>query len=137
MKKKILGLVLVTLLLGAGFIFADVDGCNIGDSNATKINSALGITCPTANGVCSYTEDQCGICCVMNTVYNITTWAFVILMAISSLMIIWGAVLFTTSSGDPDKTGRARQLIIYAAVGIVVALFAQAVPLIVKFVVGA
>ena len=77
------------------------------------------------------------MCCLLNGIYNITDWVFVVLMAISSLMIIWGAVLFTTSSGDPEKTGNARQLIIFAAVGIAVALFSRAVPPAVRMIIGA
>lgn len=146
MNKKILGLVIVTLFLGIGFVFAGVDGCKMNTNQALKIDTTIfnGVsTCQAAlsgiapNQTCEYTKDSCGICCLMNMVYNITNWVFVILMAIASLMIIWGAVLFTTSSGDPEKTGTARKLIIFAAVGIVVALFSQGIPLVVKFVVGA
>jgi len=136
MKKKILGLIVFTLcitFLGAGLVYADtLDGCKI--NNVSRLPDSL--SCPLTDGSCLYSAGDCGMCCLLNGVYNITDWVFVLLMAISSLMIIWGAVMFTTSSGDPEKTGKARQLIIYAAVGIAVALFSRAIPPAVKMIIG-
>jgi hypothetical protein len=136
MKKKILGLIVFTLcitFLGAGLVYADaLDGCKI--TNVSRLPASL--SCPLTDGVCLYSGGDCGMCCLLNGVYNITDWVFVLLMAISSLMIIWGAVMFTTSSGDPEKTGKARQLIIFAAVGIAVALFSRAIPPAVKMIIG-
>ncbi|MFA5228296.1 MAG: hypothetical protein WC446_00810 [Candidatus Paceibacterota bacterium] len=136
MKKKILGIIVFTLcvvFLGAGLVYADtLDGCKINNINRLPIS----LTCPLDNGVCLYANGDCGMCCLLNGVYNITDWVFVLLMAISSLMIIWGAVMFTTSSGDPEKTGKAKQLIIFAAVGIAVALFSRAIPPAVKMIIG-
>lgn len=141
MKKKILGLIVLALCvtsLGAGSVYAAdanaLDGCKMTLDDASRLPDSL--DCPLANGVCSYSSGDCGMCCLLNSVYNVTDWVFVILIAISSLMIIWGAVMFTTSSGDPEKTGKARQLIIFAAVGIVIALFSRAIPPIVQMVIG-
>lgn len=137
MKKKILGLIVFLLFIsfaGAGVFAADnLAGCKMTAAEATSFSE---LTCTLTDGVCNYEDGDCGMCCLLNSVNNITTWVFVLLMAISSLMIIWGAVLFTTSSGDPEKTGKARQLIIFAAVGIAVALFSRAIPYVVKMIVG-
>lgn len=143
MNKKILALIACTIVLsfiGAGFVSAadnNLDGCRI--TNASRLPSTLTCTTTLQNGnyYCLYNNGDCGMCCLLNGIYNITDWVFVVLMAISSLMIIWGAVLFTTSSGDPEKTGNARQLIIFAAVGIAVALFSRAVPPAVRMIIGA
>jgi len=142
MKKKILGLIVLALCvtsLGAGLVYAAdanaLDGCKMTQADADRLPDSL--TCvPNEKNVCLYSSDDCGMCCLLNSVYNVTDWVFVILIAISSLMIIWGAVMFTTSSGDPEKTGKARQLIIFAAVGIVIALFSRAIPPIVQMVIG-
>jgi len=141
MKKKILGLIVLALCvtsLGAGLVYAAdtgaLDGCKMTQAQVTRLSGTL--ACNLTDGVCKYTESNCGMCCLLNSVYNVTDWIFIILITISSLMIIWGAIMFTTSSGDPEKTGKARQLIIFAAVGIAVALFSRAVPSIVKMVIG-
>ncbi|MFA5310432.1 MAG: pilin [Candidatus Paceibacterota bacterium] len=143
MKKKILALIACAIVLsfiGTGYVAAaedNLDGCRI--TRTSRLPTTLDCETTSSNGTlyCYYDDGDCGMCCLLNGIYNITDWVFVVLMAISSLMIIWGAVLFTTSSGDPEKTGNARQLIIYAAVGIAVALFSRAVPPAVKMIIGA
>jgi len=62
---------------------------------------------------------------------------FVFLLAIAVIMIIMGAFSFVTAGGDPEKTMKARNYIMYAAIGIAVALLAKAVPAMVKMIVGA
>jgi hypothetical protein len=143
MNKKILAIVstLFISFAAVGFVFADtstsLDGCKI--NNTSRLPSTLTCTITSSNGAqyCLYNNGDCGMCCLLNGVYNATDWIFVILMAVASLMIIFGAVLFTTSQGDPEKTTRARDLILYAAVGIAVALFARAVPPVIKMIIGA
>lgn len=143
MKKKVLALIAVVLamsFIGSSFAFAadNLDGCKI--NRLSRLPTTL--DCETTSQgdgsvLCLYSNGDCGMCCLLNGIYNITDWVFVVLMAVSSLMIIWGAVLFTTSSGDPEKVGRARNLIIFAAVGIAVALFSRAIPPAVKMIIGA
>ncbi len=152
MNKKILAIVCILFVSFAVFGFAldtqavsnittdSLNGCKITQSNIDNMPSSLIFT-PTLKGAVKYCEyalyDDCGMVCLLSGVYNATNWIFVILMAISALMIIFGAVLFTTSSGDPTKTEKARGFILYAAVGIAVAVFARAVPAVVKMIVGA
>jgi len=145
MNKKISKIVLSAVLvafMGVGIVAAaQLDGCKLKNTSRMPTDLTCNTTIQTVNGqtsyYCLYNDGDCGMCCLLNGVYNITDWVFVILMAISSLMIIWGAVLFTTSGGDPNKTGSARQLILFAAVGIAVALFARAIPPAVKMIIGA
>lgn len=51
--------------------------------------------------------------------------------AVSVLMIIIGAINYTTSAGNPDRAKSAGQTILYAIIGILIAILAQ---LIVAFV---
>ena len=51
---------------------------------------------------------------------------FLILVAISTVFIIYAAYTFVTSGGDPGKTETARATLIYAIIGIVVAFLALA-----------
>lgn len=48
---------------------------------------------------------------------------------VSVISAILGGIQYITSSGDPQKVNRAKNTIIYASVGVVVALLAQAVVL--------
>lgn len=42
-------------------------------------------------------------------------------------MLIWGGILYTTSSGDSNKVTTAKNTIMYAVIGLVVAIFAYAI----------
>jgi len=144
MKKKILALmmcVIVASFVGTGFVSAassttNLDGCKI--TRMSRLPTTLDCETDTVDGAvyCMYDNKDCGMCCLLNGIYNVTDWVFVILMAVSSLMIIWGAVLFTTSQGNTDSVTKARQLILFAAVGIAVALFSRAIPPAIKMIIG-
>lgn len=51
----------------------------------------------------------------------------IVVGAVAVLMIIFGGFKFVTSGGDSDGTKKARNTIIYAAVGLVVVLLAQSI----------
>lgn len=57
---------------------------------------------------------------VMNTM-------FYIVGIVSIIMIIYGGMKYTTSSGDPKKVASAKATILYAVIGLIVALFAVAI----------
>ena len=51
---------------------------------------------------------------------------FVIIIGITAvIVIVIGGFQFVTSGGNPDKVATARRMIIYAAVGLIVAALAQ------------
>jgi len=56
---------------------------------------------------------------------------FWILMSVSVIMILYGGFLYVTSYANPERVSKAHKTILYAAVGIVVALVAGALPTIV------
>ena len=47
--------------------------------------------------------------------------------AISVVMIIWGGITYTTSTGDSGRVTRAKNTILYAIVGLVVSFLAYAI----------
>jgi len=82
-------------------------------------------------------NSKCGVCCFLNTLYNVTDWIFVILVGVASLFVIMGAMNLLMSGGEPSKVASGRQHIMYAAIGLIVGLLARAIPAIVKLAVGA
>ncbi len=48
------------------------------------------------------------------------------------IMVLIGAFQFMTSAGDPEKVSRARKTIMYAAIGLVVALLAGGIVSIIR-----
>jgi hypothetical protein len=70
-----------------------------------------------------------------NTVYNILSSiiniAFIILMLLAVLFIIWAAFKYLTAGGDPENVETAQRMLLYAVIAIVIGLLAKSVPLIV------
>ena len=80
---------------------------------------------------------KCGICCLLNALYGITDWIFVVLIALAGIFVILGAMNILTSGGDPSKVSSGRQYIMYAMIGLLLAFLARAIPGIVRLIVGA
>jgi hypothetical protein len=65
-----------------------------------------------------------GLMGLMQTVINFLFW---FLMALTVVFIIWAAYLFLTSAGDEAQTKKARNIILYAVVAVIVAVLSQTV----------
>jgi hypothetical protein len=68
-----------------------------------------------------------------NTIKNILTIVFSVVGALALLFITIGGFRYVLSQGDPQATGKAKNTILYALVGLIIAVTAQ---LIVTFVIG-
>ena len=75
-------------------------------------------------------------CCLMSAISNITNWIFLIFMGVAVIMVIIGGFFMVTSAGNPEQFGKGRTLVIYALIGVIIALLAKFVPGIAKFIVG-
>ena len=64
-------------------------------------------------------------------------WMFYALIAVSIVMVVLAGFNYVTSNGDPEKVGKATKMILYAVIGIAVALLAKGIPLIVANFIGA
>ncbi len=58
--------------------------------------------------------------------HEILQIAFAVLAALAVLFMVIGGLRMVTSQGNPQETGKARATIIYAVVGLVIALLAEA-----------
>lgn len=83
---------------------------------------ALAQTTPT-------TAPEIDLIKALDTIANLIFW---ILLVISVIVLIWGGVKFVTSGGDPDKVKEAKNLIMYAIVGVIIALLARGI---IKFII--
>ena len=73
----------------------------------------------------------------VNAITQLTNWLFVILSIIAVIFIILAGLQFITAGGNPEAVGEARMKLMYAAVGIAVALLARAVPAVLSSILGA
>lgn len=160
MKKKILSVLTliaffftvgVPIIASAASGTAALDRCLISPGNAAKLanmevycgytttDGGSGVSgVPTEKVACPYgdSEGNCGACCLLSAVFNLTDWIFIGLMTISALMIIYGAYCFVMAGADPNKAATGKSLLMYAAIGIAVAFFSRALPTVVKLVMG-
>lgn len=78
------------------------------------------------------------VCCGPNSVIvRVMNWLFTILLIIAAIFIIVAAYFFVTASGDPDKTKRARDFVLYALIGVLVAFAARGLVELVRIISGA
>ncbi|MFH1894510.1 MAG: hypothetical protein ABH813_01240 [Patescibacteria group bacterium] len=98
-----------------------------------------GFVCPAKGSPCVFdntTGFTCGSCCTMDTIYTVTDWIFLGVVSIAMIMIFIGAFNIITAGGSPEKVTTGRSYIIFAAVGIIIALIAKLIPVIAKNIIG-
>lgn len=62
---------------------------------------------------------------------------FAVLLIFVVIMLVWGSLEFVTSAGDEKKVSDARQKMLYAVLGLVLALVAAGIPPLVRSIIGA
>lgn len=92
------------------------------------------IKCPGAGSECKFSDkdNDCAACCTMDAIYTATDWIFYGVVAFVIIFILLGAYMLLTSAGAPEKTEKGRNYIMWAGIGVLVALLAKVVPVIVK-----
>lgn len=125
--SKIISVLALALLLLPMVAFAQAT-CHI-TADLTYIDSA----CVDGADV---SVDDYGACCLFNSVYVVTRWLSGIIAALVGLFIIIGAFTIVTAGGVPEKVTAGRNYILYAVIGMVVFLFARAIPSIARAILG-
>ena len=69
---------------------------------------------------------------LLEIVVKVVEIVWIVFVAISIVMFIIAGVFFMTAQGDPEKTSQGRMFVIYAFVGILVAILAFSAAAIVK-----
>ena len=57
----------------------------------------------------------------------ILNWVYAILGIVAVIGIIFGAVVWTTSQGDPAKVKKGRDAVLYAVIGLAIVVMAAAI----------
>ncbi len=73
---------------------------------------------------------------VMVVLNNVINWIFIILLVIAVIFILMAAYYFVTASGNPEQVTRARNFVLYALVGVLVAFMARGLVALIKAIVG-
>ena len=67
---------------------------------------------------------------------KIRDYLFTILLIVAAIFIIIAAYFFVTAAGDPEKTGKARNFVLYALIGVLVGFAAKGLVLLIGQIVG-
>ncbi|MEW5805518.1 MAG: hypothetical protein AB1721_02240 [Patescibacteria group bacterium] len=68
---------------------------------------------------------------LIEKIYRVMDVVFTILIIFAVGFILYAGFTYVTAAGDKDKTDKANKMIIYAAVGVLIAIFAKAIPTVV------
>ena len=136
MKKILSGLILLSLLFvlvtpmmvsAAG----PVESCTL-KHDVKDVDAA----CVKGATVKESVTKAWGLCCTLDGVYTATDWVFAGIMALVIIFILIGGFYILTAAGAPERVASGRQFIVWACIGLAVALGAKAIPAIVKALLG-
>ena len=116
-KERLLQLGIGALVFAPFPTFAD---------NCKDNAQADGLSAVAGTGHCNDTA-------LGSRVGNIVDALFLVLGAIAVIIIIFGGIYYVTSTGDAARIKRAKDTILYAVIGLIVAILAYSI---VKFVNG-
>lgn len=87
--------------------------------------SALDIPCESLNsGQCNLVKSKTSL---SDNIWNIVSLAFRVLAGVAIIVIVIAGIMYTISNGDTGKVKNAKNIILYAVVGLVVALLASTI----------
>lgn len=118
----------IVLLFTAVFTPLIVTGSALALFEGAKDQACRGTNLDTAD--CTVGQGETEVNKTLSTVINLLS---LIVGIIAVIMLLVGGIKFITSGGDSSATSAARNTILYALVGLVVAALAQGI---VKFVLG-
>lgn len=123
MKKRLIFVAILALFVAAvpGRALAAVEVGN--DPACTELQDADPETLKAAG--CPVGEDK--EIKVGEVVQNIINVVIAVLGIVAVLFVIIGAVGYTTSQGDPSKTKKAKDTILYAILGVILAVLAYTI----------
>ena len=134
----IIGALLTMIILPQSAVFAkakDQGLVNLGGINrptSCKIRHDIKVLggefadCPKVGQPASY-ETQAH-CCTVDRILTFIDWFFWALIIISFFMLLIGAFNILTAGGNPDKVALGRKYLMFAVVGLVLALLTFIIP---------
>ena len=63
----------------------------------------------------------------MKVFAKVITWVFGILLVLVVIMVLVAGYMFVTGGGNPEQVGKARTILMYALVGLAVAVLARGI----------
>ncbi len=114
MKKKLIGIA-VAIMASMSMVAAPVSAQLGVDIYGACDNST--------SGVCADSRNQD----VTPIIKKIVDFLLYLVGFLAVIMLIWGGITYATSAGDTTKVNNAKNTILYAVIGIIVAGFAYGI----------
>jgi hypothetical protein len=149
MKKILFSLALLGMIVGISaplMASAQMSSAPTECTMRREVNDFLGTgaACPSAGTVAEYDQNygtppnelSGAMCCLFSTILYVIDWLFMILMVIVVVLILMGAFTLMTSGGSEEGVAKGRNYIIYALIGVAVALLSRALPYLIRSFIG-
>lgn len=117
-------ILLITVIMGVTLLFVGLVFEPALANHTPEHTACEAIDSLNSGANCATAGDGSSVKGIATDVINILSWLIGVL---SVIMVIIGGFRYITSGGDAGKTVAARNTIIYALVGLVIAIFAQAI----------
>ena len=88
------------------------------------VTAILALVAPILVGAQTQSAGNAGICDILAQLQNVATIFAYAIGVLAVIMLLYAAFLFLTQSGSEDGVANARKYLIYALVGVAVALLA-------------
>lgn len=105
--------------IGGGGVTADDAPSGIGDSAGSDSSGGGG----SSSSLCGATKQDDA----PDIIKNVITTILIVLGMVAVIMIVIGGIRYTTSNGDASAIKSAKDTILYAVIGLVVAIFSFAI----------
>lgn len=109
-----------------GFIIALAGMMSISILAATSVLTA-GVSAQVSSGINAATTNEMRGRSVNNTIGSIVNVLLWVVGILSVTMIVWSGFKYITSAGDTSKLASAKSTLIYAIVGLIIAIMAYAI----------
>jgi hypothetical protein len=124
--------VAVIMVMWGGFLYltAGSNEQQVGKGKKVITNAAIGIAIMTAaSAVIGIVREVSGwfSSSVKAGFTSVANKAFIWAGLLAILMIIWGAVQYSTSAGDPGKIQKSKKTIINSVIGVVIVILAASI----------
>ncbi|MEX2145009.1 MAG: hypothetical protein WD712_01360 [Candidatus Spechtbacterales bacterium] len=139
------GLLVAPSVLAHGSHTATTNKCSLRATvSATEANDLTGKTvgthAPSTTGGLDLVDPNVAgdhaLICTYGFIKFVTNVLLVVILVVASLLIAYAAFLFVTAGGNPANREKARSYLIFAVIGLVVAVVAALIPTIVRGIIG-
>ena len=141
-KRKFSALLVLFLTFGAVLVLAAGNGKNCDSCGQPgDLACEAGLECRNEKcqavctaGICI--ENPINACSFEDLVNNLINFVFYIALALTPLMIIFGAFFLLTAGEDPKRVETGRRIIIYTLIGFTIILLAKGLVALIRGIMG-